>query len=206
MKNAVFLKINSESDLNIKSWQYWCKINNIDLFLYKEKSKIESEIKKFNKIGLIGHNVFIKWDAPNFFDTFNDEVCGVVDTSDFKKILYNIEKSNKDLNVDYYLHTDVLFLNTEYSDVIKDTLTDEQTSINYNISLLNKLPKLLYPCWNLYSIHIKDMFKYNWQLNRDTIPSFIKYAYIWNLNDLPIQYKDQVINDVWNYIKNNYNL
>lgn len=201
MKNAVFLQINSQTDIHILSWQYWCKKNNIDLVIGEEKTKIQDRMKQYEKVALINQNVFIKWDAPNFFDLFNDDICGVVDTSDFKKILVDIEKSNRNLNVDFYLQTDVLFFNSKYSNIIDGV---NQISINYNINLLNKVPKLLYPCWNLYSIHIKDMFKHNWQLNRDTIPSFVKYAYIWNLNDLPTGHSDEITESVWGYIKNNY--
>lgn len=201
MKNAVFLQINSQTDLPVLSWQYWCKKNNIDLVIVEEKTKIQDRMKQYEKVALINQNVFIKWDAPNFFDLFNDDICGVVDTSDFKKILIDIEKSNGNLNVDFYLQTDVLFFDSKYSNIIDNT---NQISVNYNISLLNKIPKLLYPCWNLYSIHIKDMFRHNWQLNRDTVPSFVKYAYIWNLNDLPNDHKNEVIQSVWNYVKNNY--
>lgn len=205
MNTAVFLKINTEDDIHYKSWQYWCKNNNVNLTTFKDKSEIKSQLEKYEKVALINSSILIKWNTPNFFHIFEDDVCGVVDTSDFKKILSDIEKSNVNLNVDLYLNTDVLFFNTKYSNIIETTLENEQTSINYNISTLNKIPKLLYPCWNLYSIHIKDMFKHNWQLNIDTIPSFVKYAYIWNFNDLPSQYRDQTITEVWNYIKNNYN-
>lgn len=205
MKTAILLKINSENDVNITSWLYWCKKNGIDCVPYKEKKEVNGIIKNYEKVGMVNPNIFIKWNSPNILDTFNDDICGVLDTSNFKKILDDIKLSKKELNVDFYLQTDVLFFNTKYVNILENTLENEQVSINYNINLINKTPKTLYPCWNLYSIHIKDMFKYNWQLNRDTIPSFIKYAYIWNFNDLPNEFKNQVINDVWSYVKNNYN-
>ena len=77
--------------------------------------------------------------------------------------------------------------------------------MNPNIKI-PKNPKLLYPCWNLYSIHIKDMFKHNWQLNNDPTPFFIKYAYIWNFNDIPNHHKDSVVKNVWQNIKEMYKL
>lgn len=201
MKNVVFLQINSRDDVCMLSWQYWCKKNNIDLIIDEEKSKKENIIKKYEKVAWVNSNIFIKWNAPNFFDLFEDDICGVLDTSDFKKILTDIENFNKDLNVDFYLQTDLLLFNSKYSNIVENK---DQVSINYNINLLKKNPKLLYPCWNLYSIHIKDMFKHNWQLNLDSIPSFIKYAYIWNLNDLPIEHKNKIIQNIWDYVKNNY--
>lgn len=199
MKNAVFLQINSYNDLHILSWKYWCNKNDVDLVISEEPN--QHQIKQYEKVALINNDVFIKWDAPNFFNLFEDDVCGVLDTSDFKKILTDIEKFNKNLNIDFYLQTDVLFFNSKYVNILENK---NQISINYNISLLNKNPKIFYPCWNLYSIHIKDMFKHNWQLNRDSVPSFIKYAYIWNLNDLPKEHKNEIIQSVWSYIKNNY--
>lgn len=204
MTNAIFLKTRSQSDLNIFSWQYWCENNNVDLIQYNENDEIKNKMITYKKVGLINTDVFIKWDAPNIFESFNDDICGVVDTSDLNKIILDIKNSTKKLDIDLYLQTDVLFLDSKYSDIIDNTLSSEQLSINYNISLLNKSPKILYPCWNLYSIHVKDMFKCNWQLNLDGVPSFIKYAHIWNFNDLPDQSKDSSITDIWNYLKSKY--
>lgn len=204
MKNVIFLQSSPDFDTTSASWKYWGIKNNIDVFNITQKSEVLFKANFYNKIALIEKNIFIKWDAPNFFELFDDNICGVMDTSDFKKIITNITNFKKNIDIDRYIKTDVLFFNNRYLNILNILEEDEQTSINYNISTFYKNLILLKPCWNLYSIHIKDMLKHNWQLNDDPTPSFIKYAYIWNFNDIPNDYRSRLISDVWDYIKNNY--
>ena len=203
MKNCIFLKSNVTIEVT-HTWKYWCNKNDVDLIDLDNLSSITNKVKNYNKIGVINDNILIKWDAPNIFNLFEEDICGTVDTGDFKKILNNKNQSDED--IDTYLQTDVLFFNSKYSSIIETVSNNVQLDINNNINKLNKNPKLLYPCWNLYSIHIKDMFKHNWQLNNDPTPFFIKYAYIWNFNDIPNHHKDSVVKNVWQNIKEMYKL
>ena len=74
-----------------KTWQYWCKKNNVEFVEFTEPR--EKDLKRFNpnwqkcifafdeledrninynKIALIDSTAMIKWDAPNFFDLTDD--------------------------------------------------------------------------------------------------------------------------------------
>jgi hypothetical protein len=76
----------------------------------------------------------------------------------------------------------------------------EQTLLNFIIQK-NKVPvTLLNPEWNLLSIHKKNMFTYNWQLNIDQTPYFMKYAYIWHFTGFPIEDRVNVMKQVSEYI------
>ena len=38
---------------------------------------------KYEKIGIVDADTMIKWDAPNIFDLYDDEFCGVVDNDSY---------------------------------------------------------------------------------------------------------------------------
>jgi hypothetical protein len=50
------------------------------------------------------------------------------------------------------------------------------------------------------------MLGYNWQLNEDQTPFFIKYANNWMFNGIPKDQRTNLMRDVWNSVKHNYTL
>jgi predicted O-methyltransferase YrrM len=48
------------------------------------------------------------------------------------------------------------------------------------------------------------MFNYNWQLDKDKTPFFIKYGYIWFFNGIPKDKRSEIMDQTWEYIKDNY--
>ena len=75
----------------INSWQYYCDKHNIDFYVIRSKRpdvKYSVWHKEFvfdyvgdsyEKIGVVDFDTMIKWDAPNIFDLYDDEFCGVLD-------------------------------------------------------------------------------------------------------------------------------
>ncbi len=74
-----------------KTWQYWCKKNNVEFIEFTEPREknlqkfnpnwqkclfVFDELKdrniNYNKIALVDSTAMIKWDAPNFFDLTDD--------------------------------------------------------------------------------------------------------------------------------------
>ena len=74
-------------EFSINSWKYWCKKNNVELFIYDTPSDSEHVNHKptwqrwfdvfkqlddsgidYNKVGVIDASTIIRWDTPNFFD------------------------------------------------------------------------------------------------------------------------------------------
>ena len=80
----------------------------------------------------------------------------------------------------------------------------EQAIFNFHLVKNNVNLKLLNPEWNLISIHRKDMFSYNWQLNEDQTPFFIKYAYIWHFTGFPVEDRIKIMKKVWDTYRKNY--
>ncbi len=80
----------------------------------------------------------------------------------------------------------------------------EQTLLNFFLQKEGVEIELLEPSWNLLSIHKKNMFQHNWQLNQNKTPYFINYANIWHFTGFPIEDRVQVMKSTWEFIKQNY--
>lgn len=178
--------------------------------------------RKYEKIGIVDSDTIVSPDAPNIFDLFTeDDFCGVNDLCDFNWLLSSIEGRqhffpNTYLNINTYLNAGVLFFGNKYLSIFEElywfylensmeidsikTGGKEQTLLNFIIQK-NQVPvRLLDPSWNLLSIHRKNMFQYNWQLNLDQVPYFVKYAYIWHFTGFPIEQRVEIMKQVHEYI------
>jgi hypothetical protein len=97
-------------DISKKSWQYWCKQNNVEFVAFEEP--IESDVRKFrinwqksifvfdelerrgieyDQICLVDASSVIKWDAPNFFELTDHKFCAVKETDNMKWMLDSIK-------------------------------------------------------------------------------------------------------------------
>lgn len=181
--------------------------------------------KGYEKIGIVDSDTMILWDAPNIFDLVTDGVYGVNDLCDLNWLLTSISDRQRffpesQLDTMKYLNAGVLFFTSDVLTSFKrlaqlyhanareiDEITSggkEQTLLNFQFAEDNVKVNLLRPEWNLLSIHRKNMFTYNWQLDVDKTPYFLKYAYIWHFTGFPIEDRVKVMSDVWQYIKDNY--
>ena len=50
------------------------------------------------------------------------------------------------------------------------------------------------------------MFGYNWQIDEDETPFFLKYSYVWQFNGFPKNQRTKVMSQVWKLIRHNYML
>lgn len=181
--------------------------------------------KGYNKIGIVDSDTMIRWDAPNIFDFIEDKFYGVNDLCDLNWLLSSIEQRQKffpdvKLDINKYLNAGVLFFPSKYLDFFEKFLTfvlthedeinsidgggKEQTLLNFFLQKEQVEVELLDPSWNLLSIHKKNMFQYNWQLNQNKTPYFINYAYIWHMTGFPIEDRVQVMKSTWEFIQNQY--
>lgn len=183
----------------------------------------------YDKIGVVDSDTMIKWNAPNIFEMFDsNEFCGVVDTGDFNWILKSLDnyesaffKGWKRPELGEYFNAGVLFFGSKYLDVFKQVLDfyfdnqteldnwskgggREQTILNYFLVKNNVTKKELLPDWNLFSMHKKDMFKHNWQLNTDNTPYFIKYANIWHFTGFGADQRESLMKQTWDLIGHHY--
>lgn len=224
--------LNSDySKYAINSWKAWCSKNNIDFLVISEhderykfpvwnKDRIFEIVgNKYDKIGNVDSDTMVKWDAPNPFDLYTDEFCGVVDRGSLRWVMNSIEQYSKfyddsiAIDLDNYINSGVTFFTPNHKyiydnlielykersnelDVIKG-VGKVQTLLNLELVKTNTSIKFLPPSWNLFSIHKKNMFKHNWQLNLDTTPFFVKYAYIWHFTGFPIENRISIMKQVW---------
>ena len=235
--NLSSLKNSNYSKYCIKTWEYWCKKNNVDLIVNKthderfgrptwNKELIYEIGKKYDKIGVIDSDTMIRWDTPNIFNQFTNEFCGVNDIADCNWVLNSLKVYKKffpNISIDpmKYMNAGVIFFSNKHLKIFKQVLDfyllnqeeldnwnkgggREQTILNYFLEKNNVKKKFLSYAWNLLSIHRKDMFKHNWQLNLNNTPYFIKYGYIWHFTGFPIEQRINIMNQTWDIIKDKY--
>ena len=86
--------------------------------------------------------------------------------------------------------------------VIKGT---EQTPFNYWLQVNEIDVNIDLPIpFKLTHMHRKELFSYNWQLDEDKTPFFIKYGYNWCFNGIPKDQRTQVMKQTWELVKHNY--
>lgn len=246
-KNLIFIvSINSETSqfpnsdyaqYSIKTWEYWCKKNFVDLKVLDEnignfrypiwnKELIYQFGEGYDKIGIVDSDTMIRWDAPNIFDFMEeDKFYGVNDLCDLNWLLDSIKQRqrffpNIEMDIFKYINAGVLFFSSKYLDFFQKFLTfvtdnmseieqikgggKEQTLLNFFLQQEKVDLELLTPAWNLLSIHRKNMFSHNWQLNQNRTPYFVNYAFIWHMTGFPIEQRVQVMKSTWEFTKQNY--
>ena len=101
-----------------------------------------------------------------------------------------------------YLDNIDMFIEAQDETVKKST---EQTAINYWLQMQNVDVNLDLPlAFKLTHLHRKEMFSYNWQLDVDQTPFFIKYGYVWFFNGIPKDQRSNLMKKVWDAIGDRY--
>ena len=101
----------------------------------------------------------------------------------------------------YYDYQDN-FIDLQDNIVKKST---EQTAINYWLQWSGIDVNLDLPlAFKLTHLHRKEMFSHNWQLNEDQTPFFLKYGYVWFFNGIPKNDRTNIMKQVWEATKGQY--
>lgn len=179
----------------------------------------------YDKIGYVDSDTIVKWNCPNPFDLYTDEFCGVKEISSLRWIYNSIQSYGKfypgvELPLDEYINSGVVFFTKDhrylYDELIElyvnnkhelDTIKGVgkvQTLLNLCLKKNGVKQKYFDDRWNLFSIHKKNMFTHNWQLNEDRTPFFVKYAYVWHFTGFPIESRTEVMKNVWEGFKHLY--
>lgn len=231
------IKNSDYSQYCIETWKYWCDKHNIDLIVNKEhdtrfgrptwnKELIYDIGKDYEKIGVVDSDTMVKWDAPNIFDHFDTEFCGINDIADLSWVINSLDVykkffPNTEMDPMKYMNAGVVFFHNKHLHIFKQVLDfylnnkqeldnwshgggREQTILNYFLEKNNVEKRFSDYSWNLLSMHRKDIFKHNWQLNTDSTPFFIKYGYIWHFTGFPIEQRVSIMQQTWDITKNKY--
>jgi hypothetical protein len=182
-----------------------------------------------DKVFLVDASSIIKWDAPNIFEQIDDRFVGWPDLDNLKWVYQSIEgyKSffNFELDNSKYINSGVIIFNKMHREIfdsfkklyynhsnefirMQDEIVrkgTEQTPFNYWIQYNNIDLNLDMPVtWKLTHLHRKQLFGYNWQLNKDTTPFFVKHGYIWFFTGFDKMQRNRIMSEIWNLIQHNY--
>jgi len=183
----------------------------------------------YDQIFLVDATCMVKWDMPNVFELTDhkftawrekdnlrwvyDSIKGYEDFFSYELNKYDyfssgviiFNKSHKDIFLEF---KDLYFNNVDEFVELQDKIVrkgTEQTPLNYWLQKNEVEMNLDLPfTFKLTHIHRKDMFGYNWQLNEDRTPLFVKHSYNWVFNGIPKDQRTNVMTQVWDLVKHNY--
>jgi len=183
----------------------------------------------YEKIAMVDFDTMPNWNAPNLFDQCTDEFCGVVDNESLNWLdnsINSYKQSFPELNVPIslceYINSGVLLFTKNHKYIFDEMLVfyknnknkidnwnvpntgRDQTVLNLVLKKLSVKKKYLDFRFNTMRLIKNDWLQYNWQLNEDHTPFFIKYSYIWHFTGCSIEERDQLINQIWNQTKQFY--
>ena len=184
----------------------------------------------FNQIALVDSSSMIKWDAPNFFEMTDNKFTAWPDTDNLKWIYESVQGykpyfGDFELDISKYFSSGFMVFNKKHREVFQsfkqlyltniDSFIDaqdnivkkstEQTALNYWLQINNVDMKLDLPItWKLTHLNRKEMFRFNWQLNIDKTPFFIKHGHVWFLNGIPKNQRTQSMSNIWEMIWSQY--
>tara|TARA_Y100001972_G_scaffold31446_2_gene38715 strand:+ start:4812 stop:5597 length:786 start_codon:yes stop_codon:yes gene_type:complete len=192
---------------------------------------IEDQLKEidWNKVAVIDASYMIKWNCPNFFDLTSDKLSVFHSLENIKWVDESIQgykelfpevnfelKRYIDCGFQIFTKNHLNFLSNlkkfyfDNNDKILELQSKvgrgtDQPIYNYllqknNIDFGFELPN----AYNLNHMYRFTWFNYNWQLNEDKTPFFIKYGYIWKYSGFDRRERTPLMKQTWDIIKNNY--
>jgi hypothetical protein len=197
------------------------------LYVFDELDRLGIE---FDQIALIDSSAIVKWNCPNFFEITDRKFVGWRDNDNLKWVYESIQgyKSlfdDYELDISKYINSGFMIFNESHRDFFKDLkhlylnkknkfieLQDgkvrkgnDQTPINYLLQINNIDIKLDLPIlYNLRHMDRNELFGFNWQLNEDETPFYIKYGYVWRFTGIPKDKRTEFMKNTWDMIKHNY--
>jgi len=194
-----------------------------DIFNFLEDRKIN-----YNQIAMIDASSIPKWDCPNFFDLTDRKFTAGIENDNLKWIYESITgyKSifdDYDLNINKYFCSSFVIFNKSHKPIFKkfkdkymselDGFLELQTSVrrgtcqtplNYIVQMSEIDVNYLPIPYRLSHLPRKDLLSYNWQLNEDRTPFFIKYGYVWFFSGFDKRTRNDLMKQTWDIVKENY--
>lgn len=222
--NCTFVEFNEPIHPNLFEYRVnWQKAMYV--FDILDKMNID-----YDQIALVDSTCMYKWDAPNFFELTDHKFTAWRDIDNLHWVYQSVEGYKKffndfELNISKYINSGFIIFNRSHKEFFesfknlyeenKEFFIDaqdktvrkgtEQTPLNYWLQIHNIELNLDLPLpFKLTHLHRKDLFSYNWQLNMDQTPFFIKYGYNWIFNGIPKDQRSHLIKQIWQSIGHLY--
>ncbi|OUU63072.1 MAG: hypothetical protein CBC24_09500 [Candidatus Pelagibacter sp. TMED64] len=223
--NAELVIYETPNNPNIKehriTWQRW-----FDMFNILDKTGID-----YDKVFMNDANSIVHWNCPDFFKLIegDDRIAGFRDTDNLNWIYESVsgyEDLFKDFKFDItkYVNSNIIFNKThkkffkEFENFYYDNYDElvmlqdkvvkkgtDQTPLNYFIQMKNMDVNTSIPwIYNVTHPHRKNIFSYNWQLNEDKTPFFIKHGYHWKFSGMAKDQRTNLMKQTWDIIGHNY--
>jgi len=197
------------------------------IFVFDE---LERRGINYDQILLIDSNIMVRWDCPNLFNLSKGKFTAARDVDNMRWTWESVQGykkmfNNFEFDFDDYFNSGFVIFNKSHKEVFQsfkqfyydnrkelNNLSNnivkrgfEQTCMNYWIQMNNIDLNLNLPLpYKITHLQRKELFNYNWQLNEDKTPFFIKYGYIWMFNGTPKDTRSKMIKQTWDLVKNNY--
>jgi len=184
----------------------------------------------FDQVALVDSTCMYKWDAPNFFELTDHKFVGWRDIDNLNWIYQSIQGykpffNDYELNISKYINSGFIIFNNNHRNFFNSFKNlyesnidyfinaqdvtikrgTEQTPLNYWLQINNIDVKTDLPLpFKLTHLNRKDLFSFNWQLNTDQTPFFIKYGYNWIFNGIPKDQRSNLIKQLWGMVGHLY--
>ena len=197
------------------------------IFCFDELDRMGIE---YDQIALVDSSFMIRWDTPNFFDMTERKFTAFRDMDNMRWIYDSIQGYKNifggfELDQSKYVNSGFIIFNESHKDIMQgfksfyldniDELIDlqdnkvrkgnEQTPLNYWLQTNKVDVNIDLPLpYKLTHLQRKEMFSYNWSLDEDKTPFYIKYGYNFSFNGLPKNQRNSIMKQTWDLIKHNY--
>ena len=174
----------------------------------------------YDRYMYIDTDIMAKWNAPNVFDECpEDEICAVKDNSGLSWIWEGIKGYQSffpDVKLDWdkYFNSGVMVFSKQHEQLIRDfkqfyidnqQVIEEyrvqlrkgfdQTIFNYFTIWYGKPVKLISERWNMFHLIRREVLGNGY---------FVEMGDFWHFNNLPRENQVNIIQNIWNQIKVNY--
>ena len=197
------------------------------LFVFDELDKRNIE---YDQICLVDSSFMARWDMPNFFKMTDRKFTACRDMDNIRWIYESIQGyedifNGFELDMSKYVNSGFMIFNESHKELFQkfkefyiDNIDEfcrlqdvavkkgnEQTPMNYWLQLNKVDMNIDLPLpFKITHLQRKELFSYNWQLDEDKTPFFIKYGYNYSFNGIPKDQRTDMMKRTWDFIKNNY--
>ena len=194
-----------------------------DLFEFVDNKGIE-----YDKIAMIDASSIPRWDCPNFFDLTDGKFTAGIENDNLRWVYESIIGYKKlfndyELDITKYFNTSFIILEKQFRyvlDEFKNTYMNKdyairkvqsevkrgtcQTPLNYVVQKLGIDINFLPVEYRMSHLPRKDLLNYNWQLDEDKTPFFIKYGKVWFFSGFDKTTRNDLMTQTWETVKGNY--